>query len=490
MEDFLPPTSSRDILTILYRRRWSIAVILASTIVGALFWLFFIRADVYPVSARLLVKVGREQSPPATVLGSSPLVVGYRTNEVNSEIEILQSSQLLEQLIAELHLDEPSPADPVPEPLFQKVRYYVRKEINDLRELETELMIAAGFRERLTLHERVLDTLQKSLNVKAAKDSNVFVVVMGFPKRRGGKEILNRLLDDYLAFRQKIYSNSEYQFFDDAVDQSFKELESAEARAQEFDNRMEISNLTKQEESLLEQMSKLRAGVQDAALARNDAEFRVQRLEVELKKDEPNFGALGEFPRESSQYGIMTQLADLQRDREKLRLTELDTGDRIRNNRAQFDSLAAILAANLRSQFAQKQSDYAAQNGELNKLEEELRQKHGSFNDWIDQKRKVSDLETTYLTYRKKLSETKADDDMVKQKLGNVAIIERPIDPLQGVGMRKTTLLGICLLVGIFVALAWVAMAEYLDRQVYDAEQLGRELGAPVIAEFPRRSAA
>jgi uncharacterized protein involved in exopolysaccharide biosynthesis len=118
-------------------------------------------------------------------------------------------------------------------------------------------------------------------------------------------------------------------------------------------------------------------------------------------------------------------------------------------------------------------------------METDLRARHAKTGEWMALKRRVADLEGNYMAYRKKMSESKADSDMVDVPLGNVAIIERPIDPVAPVGMTKTTLLGISLLVALFVALAWVAVAEFFDHGIYTAEQARRYLGAPVLAEVP-----
>jgi uncharacterized protein involved in exopolysaccharide biosynthesis len=225
--------------------------------------------------------------------------------------------------------------------------------------------------------------------------------------------------------------------------------------------------------------------VRDAEIARDDSQYKVRNLDIEVGKPEPNFGSIGDFPRDSFQHNILGQLAELQREREKLRLTELDTGERVKNNRQQFRVLSAMLEANLRSTLAEKQTDLTAHQTALNKMETDLRNRHSKSGEWIALKRKVADVEGNYLTYRKKMTETKANSDMIDVPLGNVSIIERPIDPIAPVGMTKTTLLGISMLVALFVSLAWVALAEFFDHSIYTAEQAQRYLGAPVLAEIP-----
>ena len=483
MEQIIPPVSAKDIGFILYKRRWSIALILLGTLIGTIVYLFFIREDLYAVSARVLVKIGREQAPPPSVLGATPQVVGYRTNEVNSEIEILQSSQLLMQLIDDLGLDKPGPSPPVPDRFFPRLKSQAKAVVAGIKEWQENLLISAGLRERLTPRERVLYTLQQGLAVKAAKDSNVFVAVLSTPYRRGSSRVLDGLLDRYLQFRQTLYGDAENGFFQKQVASSLGDLRSAEQQLQDFENKNNISLLAKQEETLIEQISRERVVLQNAEILRAAARFRVDRLDSELKKPEPNLGSVGDFPRESFQQNILNQLADLQREREKMLLIELDNSDRVQNNRRQFQALVSMLAANLRSALDEAETTAGTERLTVARLEDELHARHAVTDQWNALKRRVSDLEENYGAYQKKLSQTRADQDMERLHLSNVAIIEHPIDPIQPVGLRKTTLLEISMLVALFTALAWVAIAEFFDQRAYSATDLERYLGAPVLTE-------
>jgi uncharacterized protein involved in exopolysaccharide biosynthesis len=487
MEDLIPQTSARDLAFVLWKRRWSIIFILVGTLVGTLVWLLFIREDLYAVTARVLVKIGREQAPPPTVLGASPLVVGYRTSEVNSEMEVFTSSELINQLIDELKLDQPGPPSPMPDKLLPRIKYRVKAVYTDIKEWYENVLIAAGLRERLTERERVFALLQQGVAVKAAKDSNVFVAVLATPYRKGSSFLFNKWLDKYLVYRQRLYANGEFDFFRDVVNKSLGELRGAETHLQEFENAESISLLPKQEEQLIEQLTRERAFLREAQMHRDESLLKVQKLDAELKKDDPNFGVLGDFPRDSFQQNILTQLADLQRDREKLRMKEFDSSDHVKNNRNQFGVLVSMLGENLRAGLTENEAIVASRQRALAELESDLSSNHGKTQNWTDLKRRVADLEGSYLTYRKKLTETAADADMERQQIGNVAILERAVDPIEPVGMRKTTLIGIALLVGIFTALAWVALAEFFDHKVYTEEDVRRHLGVPVLAVIPAR---
>ncbi|HEY3442735.1 MAG TPA: Wzz/FepE/Etk N-terminal domain-containing protein [Paludibaculum sp.] len=485
MESVIPQPTLHDLAFVLFKRRWTILLLLLGTLLGTFVYLFLIREDVYAATSRLLVRIGREQAPPSTLLGNSPLMVSYRTSEVNSETEILQSSELLLKVIDDLHLDDPPKPISPPPGILPRTKYEVKRVVQTVKDWYQEILITVGLRERLTRRETVLDLLQKSLQVKAAKDSNVFVVALGTPYRKGGSMVLNHLLDEYLVYRQKIYQTKGFDFFREQVDRTRSELRDAERKVQEFENREKISLIGKQQEVLVDQINREQGLVLDLELERNQAAYKVRRLEEELKKADPNFGSIGDFPRESFQHNILAQLADLQREREKLRLTELDAGERVQNNRHQFQVLSGMLEANLRATLAEKEAKLTTRQGSLSGADSELRARHGLSSEWVTLKRRVADLEGSYNAYQRKLAESRVDDDLQTAARGNVTIIERPVDPIVPVGLRKTTILGITMLVALFMALAWVAIAEFFDHSVYSTRQVGIRLEAPVWAEIP-----
>ncbi len=112
-------TSLRDLLAVLFKRKWSILTVLLVALTGSMTYLFLIRDDAYTAVAKILVRVGPEQAPSATVIGQPPNVVSYRETDVNSEIDILTSTDLVAQLVDELHLDVIQPK-PVPMASFPR----------------------------------------------------------------------------------------------------------------------------------------------------------------------------------------------------------------------------------------------------------------------------------------------------------------------------------------------------------------------------------
>jgi uncharacterized protein involved in exopolysaccharide biosynthesis len=479
----------REITGTLWKRRKSLAAIFMLTMLIAGGYIFIVRDDLYMVSARILVKLGREQAPPATVLGSGPQVIGYRSGEVNTETEIFQSRQLYEQLVTELKLDQPGKPAPPPSGIFKRLRYEAKVISAAIGEWKDELLIRAGLRPRLTEREKVIAQLQKNVKVEAATDSNVFVAIFATPFREGGAMVLNHHIDNYLKFRQQLYRESSSNLFSDEVKRVSAALSGAERELQGLEERYQISAYDKQKEILIERLAIAESAEKDSAIYASDIEEKVRRFEKAAASAKPNYGGIGDFPRESLQHNLLVQLAELDREREAMRLKELDTSDRIRNNRDQFRVIAATLEASLRSLLEERKAQHEARAMEAGRLRRESESLHEAQIRWKDLKRKITDLENHHLFYSKKLEETRAGESMTQLDIGNVAVIERAADAIQPVGIRKTVLLEISAGVAILLGLAWVTILEFFDTRIGSPEALSKCLGGPVLAvegEIPR----
>jgi uncharacterized protein involved in exopolysaccharide biosynthesis len=486
MENQLMAISFRDLAFVVFRRKWSALFVFFATVIGSVIWLWVIRDDLYVTQGKVLIKLGSEQAPPPTVMGANPMVVAYRSQDVNSEIDILRSTDLIARIVDRLGLDKPRPPAKIPEKLLSRLRYQAKEFVGQLRDRRDEWFITIGLRERLSPRERTTALLQDALNVQAQRDSNVVVAQLKLPQRVGGSLVLQALLDEYQLFRLKAFESQGMNVFRLQTERNAAELHHAEDTLQRFEQAADVTALTKQEEGLLDQIARTRTVLKDAEGAYQEASAKTQLLEKEVDKPEPNFGWLGEFERDSFPQKLLIQLADLEKEREKLRLTDLDTSERVNNNRGQFRALAGMLAANVRSVMLEKQADYELRKAALERLQRELKTLHDKQKDWASLKRRSSESEGIYTFYRRKLEETRANDALEKNRVSNIAIIERPMDALQPTGTKKTTLFGLALVAAIFASLAWISIGEFFDHRIYTREELEKHVQAPVLAVIAR----
>ncbi len=478
--------SVRDLAFILFKRKWSVVTIFIVALLSTAIWLWLIRDDIYEVSASILVKLGHEQSLPPTMLGDRPMMVMQRYQDVNSEVNILQNTELIAQVVDALGLDKPAPPQPVPDKLIPRLRYYGKAAVRWVKESYEEVLISVGLRERLTPREKAVMKLKEGLHVIAEKDANVIIATLQFPIRQGSSVVLNTLLDAYQRFRPRMfYDVSAVDFFTGQVQTALADLHAAEQALDEFEASAGISLIAKQQEVLVQQIAEAQAAADAARVAAQEAASKLARFDQEMSRETPRLAAVGAFERGSFPDTLLLQMAELGRERERLRTMEFDDGVRIENNRSQFQVLANLLGTHLRSVLAERQALYDNRKHTLDDLQGQLNALHRNEMEWHARQRKVKVVEEQYVFYRKKLDEADARAALEREHVGNVVIIEHALDPLAPSGMRKTTLLLICLAVTAIAALAWVSIVEFFDHSFYTPEALTEYLGVPVIAVIP-----
>lgn len=476
------PTSLRDLVFVLFKWKWGAITIVVTAVVAAIIYLGFIRSPAYTVVAKILVKIGHEQASPPTLLGSTAPVFSYRSHDVNSEVDILTSQVLIEQLVEhfQMHVKQDPP---VPEGLIPRLRYEFKRIKQAAEDLYSEALIRVGFRERLSDKETVVFGIAKGLVVMPMRDSHVIRVEMTLPGRVGSSFILNKYIELYLDYRREIFSDAgAVDFFVTQADDALVALDEAEAELEAFEATHNISNLAKQKEVLLAQIAETRKSLEDVEVEMRDAALKVEKLERELASDDPDIGHLGEFEVNSFSEKLMRDLAELRREAQRLRMKEFEGGTRTMNNRHQFQVLLGVLASNLRAAHAEQVHRFEERQRDLEALEGELAELQASQRGWASAKRRVRVVEQEYLFAREKLEETRALVALEQRKLGNVAVIQPAIDPLLPAGIRKARMFAMIVFIGVLGALVYVALAEFFDHRFYSADALEEQLQAPVLA--------
>jgi uncharacterized protein involved in exopolysaccharide biosynthesis len=479
-------TSFRDLLVIVFKHKWSALTIVTAGMFGVLFWMFFIRQDKFDTTAKILVKIGHEQANSSTLSRPAVMITGDRSQDVNSEVGILLSNDLLDALITHFNLDKPAPPKPPPPKLLPRIRYEVRKTVALVRAWKNQWMIALGLKEPLSPREETLAQLRQAVLVTPERNSNVITVHLFVEQREYGAELLNKLLDLYQVFRLKLYKeHGTPEFFRAEADRTFADLRQAEEQLRAFEAHWNISAIQKQKEVLLEQIASEQSARNSVQIEVRDVAAKLARAEQERGAPEPDVGSIGSFQANTFPEALLQQLAALQAERERLRLTELESSPLIRNNREQFRLALQMVAAHLRSVLADKQSNFERRAQLVAGLQNQVRSLQDKEGQWSALKRNIRMLEESYQGYQKRYDETAATAVMEQRNIGNVAVIEHAVNPVVPSGMSKVRILGLAALLCLFAAAAWMGIAEFLDHRVYTVAAVEQHLEAPVLEVIP-----
>ncbi len=479
-------TTSRDLWIIVLRHRWSAVAIFLETVFGLCFWLFFVREETFDTTAKILVRVGNEQASPANMAKSSVLITGDRVQDVNSEADILQSADLLEQLITDLKLDQPLPPKPIPTKLLPRIKYQIKDMIHDLQQWKDQKMIAAGLKESLTPRQKALAQLKSALVATPERNSNILTVHLFVEQREYGAPILNKLLELYEVFRLRTYrEGGTSAFFRQETNHSGAELKAAEDELRAFEDKWNFSAVQKQKEVLLEQIANNQTVMNNDLIELRDLTAKLERAEKEAKSPDPDIAAIGSFSGNVFPESLLQRLADLQAERQKLRLTELDSGPRIVNNREQFKNAFNMVLANLQAMRTDRQSSHDRRAVIVADLQRQVRGLQDKEVEWNALKRRIKMLEDSYIDFHKRFEENTASSVMEEQKIGNISIIQHATDPTEPTGLSKMRLLALGLLFSFIAVTAWMGVADFFDSTIHTAGDVQKQLGFAPMEVVP-----
>src|ERR1035437_5603031 len=251
--DAANPVSPQDIAAILVRRKWQILItfflIVASVAIGTLQM-----PKQYESHMKFLVKNERAD---VVVTADSTTASGYRSElteeQVNTEIELLNSDSLLRQVVEKCGLEK-------------------RESSNG--------SVAA---ERLPVAiEKAVTRLQKDLKISPVRKANVIEVDYTANNPHLAAAVLRQLADSYLEAHLRLHSTpGTYEFFASQTARYQNELKDAEAKLAEFRQRDNVVMLAEQKEAMLKSASE-----SESALLQSEAaigEYRSEEHTSELQ---------------------------------------------------------------------------------------------------------------------------------------------------------------------------------------------------------------
>lgn len=473
--------SPRDLALIFFKHVWAVAAILLLTMVGTAIYLYGFRQSVYDVNAKILVKPSESQQPPASLIDSAAPEVNYHFDDTGPEIALFQSHEVIGAVVDKFHLDDDS--IPPPDPgIFSHIRYGYKSVKRFCTDAVSNLMIAVGLKERLSKREIAIAQLDKDFVTAAAKDTNIVELHVLLPSRQGSGEILNDWIAEYQRFRLDVYKGEAgNNVFRQQVEDSRQKLIHKEDELRSFDDTYKLSDPLREEQVLLEQIAHSEEGLQDAQIAAAQVDDRLQAFQREQSHPEPQFLVMASPERDTLLGNILLDLEALERERDKLRLTDLDSSERMQNNRTQFTELLASAVAHLQSLAKQRHDEVSDRKQAVSTLHDRLSVVHDKLTDEGRLRRDASVDEAEYVIVEKRYAEALANTGLRAANAGDVVVVSPAVDPLAPSGTRKSIIFGIALVAGILVALAWITVAEFFDDRIYTAKAAERVMGARVL---------
>jgi uncharacterized protein involved in exopolysaccharide biosynthesis len=195
----------------------------------------------YEAQAKLMVRRARAEAPVTADRGAAVTVPAEMSEaEMNAEIELLRSRDLLEDVVTNARLVVEKPAEDRREALSRAVR-----------------------------------KLETNLRVQPVGKTNLIVVSYRSADAEESARVVNRLVEGYLRKHVAVHRPADAAGFFKTQASSFnEELASAQQALAEFRRKDEVSNLPEQKSAALRRVAELEAAAQESESGIRDAENR------------------------------------------------------------------------------------------------------------------------------------------------------------------------------------------------------------------------
>jgi len=467
----------RDAMTVVFRRKWlllgAFGVIVALTIV-----LVILLPNQYQSRIRILVKNARADVVITPERTNSPNTSSeVSETQINSEIALLTSRDLLEQVVSRSGLDKHTPSG-----LWTKGVPPV---------------------------ERAVLQLEKDLDIAATRKADIIEINYTAGSPELAASVLQNLADLYLEKHLKLHRPpGTYEFFQAQTDQYGVQLQDAEVNLESFQRQKNFISLDQEKQLNLQKMAEARSRYLDAVGAVKDSTERIAKLQQQLNQLPARVATQSRsLPNQYSLERLSTMLVELRNKRTQL-LTKFLPEDRLvmevdqqikDTTEALEESKKATnieqssdinpLRQTLETELAKVRLELAGQQARrddfnqqiekytsvLGRLEEATKQ-HG------DLQRQLSEVEGNYQLYAKKQEEARIADELDQKKITNVSLAETPLVQRAPARPNRRVMLGLGIFLALFVSMGAVIFAELLRDTIHTPRELEVLAGIPVIA--------
>ena len=476
-----PLPTLRDLVAVLFRQRWVMLTAFSAAILGAL--LSGVWIPKYEAQMKILVRRQRVDPIVSPQASASAQYNGNDVSEedINSEVELLNSQDLLRKVVVTTGLEEKHGF------LFDSGDEKVRI-------------------------ESAVRRLGKDLNIEPLRKSNIISVSYMSRNPELAARVLNALSVAYSEKHLEVHrSSGEFKFFDQQTEQYRQGLVSAQAQLTEFTNKNGVVSADTERDLALRRVDEFNAEAQQAKADVTENDNRIRSLEAQLHAIDPRITTTvrtADNPQLMQQ--LKATLLDLQLKRTEL-LTKYDPSYRLVQEIDQkiAEAQSAIASEEnkpAREETTDKNPDYQWIQSELTRAQAQVdglkarasaasaialqyqnaaRQFSQSGIMQENLQRNAKTEEENYLLYVRKREEARISDALDERGILNVGLAEQPVVPALP-SRSPVSMVMLSLLLACAVSFCSAFVADSVDPSFRTPDELAGYLEIPVLAALPK----
>jgi uncharacterized protein involved in exopolysaccharide biosynthesis len=490
--DRTPQVSLRDVLSPLFRWRRLFMLSLCAMLLGTILAAVLLPSQ-YEAQIEILVK--RERLDPVVTTEATTQMTqpapAVTEEEINSEVELLKSRDLLEKVILANALQKPN-------------KNWFWTVLLPKQDKEDVLV------------SRAVDQLGKKLKVEALPKTNLIEVTYRSPDPQLSYRVLNTLANLYMEKHLAVHRPpGALDFFQQETEQYQKGLAEAEARLGRFDKEQGVASAQTERDLALQKLSEFDATLHQTEAGIPETKHRISDLEAQLKVTPPRQNTTVKAADNGAVLQVLEttlsalelkhtdMVAHFQSDYRPLQDLEMeitqtrkqitqardaplheDTTDvnpaylwlteELVKSKADLATLQARAAATSRNVqlYRQMALDFGQKQIEQEDLIRDSKVEEGNF-----------------LLYLSKREEARISDALDTKRIVNVVIAEAPTVP--ALPTHSGWLLVLLGMFGAFTVSTGAAfVADHFDPSLRTADEVSQVLQIPILAVVPKRNAS
>ena len=466
----------REIVTVLFKYKVAIlAVFIATTLIVAV--VAMMMPTTYDAKSSILVKKGREYLNRPEVGDTNDAMSVNMADIINAEIQMLKSRDLAEKVVKTLQVSTLYP---------------------DLAQKNGAL-------------EKAVDIFQKNLLVESVKNSSVIQVSFQHTDPKTAANAVNTLVELLKEKHLQVFSEPRSSFLEQQLATYEQQLKESEKNFEGYKQKNRVFSLEEQRTLLLQQRMSLDSTLKDAQdrvaelgnkLATLTRQNRLVVNDKSLSSDNESGGAVAE---------AKSKLLALQLEEQQLLKKYNENSRMVVNARKEIDVVKSFLrnqegdselkaksgnpvVQQVRMELMKTEADLnsqrarvAAVSGQLAQIESKVQSLDRSAQQFQSLKRELATTEKNYQTYLNKAEEARLSEDMNRQKLANLSVLQPATPPSEPFSRKKLKIVILGVLAGGVVAVGGAFLFENLLQTVSDPAIAEKRLGLPVLASLPYR---
>jgi uncharacterized protein involved in exopolysaccharide biosynthesis len=405
--------------------------------------------------------------------------------EINTEISLLRSQDLLQAVVKDVGLDK-----------LERRRWDV----------------LFPWRDEQWRIARATSALQNGLKITEVPQSNMIHVAFRSRNPELASQIVSDLNKQYLAKHLAVYRPAGvFDFFHQQTQHYQQELEQAEQQLASYDLAKNSSDPELEKEILVRKAGEFEGSLRETESEVADTEKRVNELQSEINRTPARLTTQitsGDNPQLLA--NLKSSLAELETRRVDLLTRYQPTYRLVQDVDKQIANLQAAIAAQSQAPVKQVsdaqnptylllQAELVKANADLTGYKAKARATAPVVNTYqqqalmIDQKgiqradllRNIKDAEQNYTLYVQKQEQARISDELDKSRILNVAVAEAPVVPSFPVYSPLLLILAAAI-VALMLSIAAAFVSDYFDPTFRTPEEITGVMDLPVLACFAK----